>query len=303
MELLNQNEEYKVHHGDCIMHMHAMPEQSVDFAVYSPPFPAVFAYTNETADLGNSEELKNEAKFHFSCFFRALCRVMKPGRVVICHCTQIVRMKRTGGDGLYDFRGLLVRLGERAGLIYDYDWAVRKNPQAQAIRTKSHQLQFAGLERDRTQCRGANPDYLIKFRVPGENAVAVHGENQVTRNDWIKWAENSWDDIRETETLNVRAAKGESDVKHICPLQLEVIRRLIRLYSNPGEIVFSPFSGIGSEGYEAIRLRRRFYGCELKQEYYEEALRNLKRASDENKSEAQAMLFPMDNPVVQEVEA
>lgn len=276
--LLKDDEQYSLYHGDCIPHMHEMPAASVDFSVFSPPFPAVYAYTDSPADMGNSEELKHEAKLHFSFFFRAIRRVLKPGRVMVVHCTQIVRMKRSGGEGLFDFRGLLVRLAERSGFIYEYDWAVRKNPQSQAIRTKSRQLQFAGLEADRAQSRGANPDYLIKFRVPGENAVAIDAPHEVSRNQWIDWAECCWSDISETDTLNVAEGRGEQDTKHICPLQLPVIERLVKLYSNPGEIVFSPFAGIGSEGYVALKLGRRFYGSELKDEYHAAALTNFQRA-------------------------
>lgn len=306
--LLNDGEEYRVHLGDCIIHMHEMEPESVDFSVYSPPFPAVYAYTDSPADLGNSEELKHEAKTHFGFFFRAMRRVMKPGRVMLVHCTQIIRMKRSGGNGTFDFRGTLIRLGERAGFIYDYDWLIPKNPQSQAIRTKSRTLQFAGLEADRVQSRGAMGDYLIKFLTPGENAVPVNdyriavdddGEPkeiknfrtpQVTRNQWIEWAESHWDGIRETDTLNVKEARSESDTRHICPLQLGVINRAIRLYSNPGDLVFSPFAGIGSEGYEALRLGRRFYGCELKPEYHAAAVQNLDRAIAMRKEE-QAGLF------------
>jgi hypothetical protein len=163
--LLSDGTEYHVHQGDCITHMlEEMPPHSADFSVFSPPFPSVYAYTAETADLGNSEDLKGEARIHFSYFFRALKRVLKPGRVCLLHCTDIIRMKRAGGQGVFDFTGLLLRLAERAGLVFEYRWAIRKNPQSQAIRTKSHELQFAGLERDRAGCRGAMPDYLLKFR-------------------------------------------------------------------------------------------------------------------------------------------
>lgn len=282
---------YHVHHGDCIKHMATMPAASMDMSVFSPPFPALYAYTSSPADIGNSENLDHEAKLHLSFFYRQLARVLKPGRVAMVHVMQIPRMKRSGEVGLFDFRGLNIRVGQRAGLIYEYDWSVRKNPQAQAIRTKSRELQFAGLENDRAKSRGTLPDYLIKFRAAGDNAVPVVGQNQVSRNDWIEWAECCWTDIRETDTLNVAAGKGENDTKHICPLQLPVIRRLIRLYSNPGEIVFSPFAGIGSEGYEAVRLGRKFYGCELKDEYHAEALRNLARAEKENVDAINDSLF------------
>lgn len=297
--LLTDKQQWKLHEGDCIPHMmEEMPDASVDMAVFSPPFPALYAYTSEACDIGNSEDLRNEAKLHLGFFYRGLARVLKPGRVAIVHVMQIPRLKRSGEVGLHDFRGLNIRLGERAGLVYEYDWLVRKNPQAQAIRTKSRELQFSGLESDRAKSRGTLGDYLIKFRAAGDNAVPINdgsfvydddGENpvglknlhtkQVSRNDWIEWAECCWFDIKETDTLNTRNAKSEEDVKHICPLQLGVIRRIVKLYSNPGEIVFSPFAGIGSEGYEALKYGRKFYGCEIKPEYIAECKRNLKRAT------------------------
>ncbi len=277
-ELLNETEEYKIHHGDCITHMATMPPASIDMSVFSPPFPALFSYTSSPADIGNSESYKHEAKLHLSFFYRQLARIVKPGRVVVVHVMQIPRMKRTGEVGLHDFRGLNIRLGERCGLVYEYDWLVRKNPQAQAIRTKSRELQFSGLESDRAKTRGTLGDYLIKFRAPGENNTPIDAKNQISRNDWIEWAECTWMDIKETDTLNVKEGRSEDDVKHICPLQLQVIDRLVRLYSNPGEIVFSPFTGIGSEGFTALKLGRRFYGCELKDEYHRTAMLNCDRA-------------------------
>lgn len=290
-DLLDPSEKYRIHPGDCIPHMaEEMPPESVDFAVFSPPFPALYAYTSKPEDIGNSDDMAGEMKLHLSFFYRALARVLKPGRVAMVHVMQIPRMKRAGGLGLYDFRGLNIRLGERSGLIYEYDWSIRKNPQSQAIRTKSRELQFAGLESDRARSRGALPDYLIKFVAPGENSVKVDSDGDVSRNDWIAWAECCWTDIRETDTLNVAEGRGEDDTKHICPLQLPLIRRLIRLYTNPGEIVFSPFSGIGSEGYEAVLRGRRFYGCEIKQEYYDVAMKNLARAM-ERANMAQRGLF------------
>ena len=291
--LLKDDQEFYIHHGDCIPHMAEMPDHSVDFSIYSPPFPSLYAYTSEYGDIGNTDTVGDEARLHLSFFYKRIARILKPGRVMMVHVCQIPRMKRSGEVGMCDFRGLNIRIGERAGLIYEYDWLVRKNPQSQALRTRSRELQFAGLETDRAKSRGAIPDYLIKFRAPGENAVPIRDwmeevdddgdttgkkvklhDQQVSRNDWIKYAESSWVDIRETDTLNVKAAKGEEDTKHICPLQLSVIDRLVRLYSNPGELVFSPFAGIGSELYTALKLGRRAYGCELKGEYFREANKN-----------------------------
>lgn len=283
--MLLGDKEYYIHHGDCIPHMAEMPAASVDMAVFSPPFPSLYAYTSLPEDIGNSEDLDGEAKLHLSFFYHQLARVLKPGRVAIVHVCQIPRMKRTGGDGLFDFRGLNIRVGERAGLVYHYDWLIRKNPQAQAIRTKSRELQFSGLESDRARSRGALGDYLIKFMAPGDNAVPVSSEREVSRNEWIDWAEAFWTGIKETDTLNVSEGRAESDTKHICPLQLGVIDRIVRLYSNPGEIVFSPFTGIGSECHVALKRHRRFYGCEIKDEYFRAAIKNANRALDARKEE------------------
>ena len=273
-----KNKKWHVEHADCIEHMATMPAACVDFSVFSPPFPSLYAYTNSEHDIGNSEDFRGDAKLHLSFFYRQLGRIVKPGRAIVVHVMQIPRLKRSGGVGLHDFRGLNIRLGERAGLVYEYDWAVRKNPQAQAIRTRSRELQFAGLESDRAKSRGSLADYLIKFRTAGDNDTPVKGKGEVSRNDWIEWAECCWQDIKETDTLNVMEGRGEDDTKHICPLQLGVIRRLVRLFTNRGEIVFSPFAGIGSEGYVALMNERRFYGIELKAEYHVAAERNCKRA-------------------------
>jgi DNA modification methylase len=270
---------WHVHHGDCIEKMAELPAASFDFSVFSPPFPSLYSYTSSDRDIGNSEDMRGDAKLHLSFFYRQIGRIIKPGRAIVVHVMQIPRLKRSGGIGLHDFRGLNIRLGERAGLIYEYDWSSRRNPQSQAIRTRSRELQFAGLESDRAKSRGALPDYLIKFRTPGDNEVAVDSLNQVSRNEWIQWAECCWYDIKETDTLNVAEGRGEEDTKHICPLQLGIIDRLIRLYTNPGEIVFSPFAGIGSELYTALKLGRRAYGCELKDEYHAAACKNCERAA------------------------
>lgn len=278
--------EYELIQGDCIKKMAKLPPASMDFAVFSPPFPALYAYTDSEADIGNSDDLRGETKLHLSFFYRQLIRVMKPGRAVVVHVAQIVRMKRSGGDGgLFDFRGLNIRLGERAGMIFQYDWLVRKNPQSQAIRTRSRELQFAGLESDRAKSRGALGDYLLKFQIPGDNTEPVDSEHEVSRQEWIDWAEGAWMDIRETDTLNVAEGRGPDDLKHICPLQLEVIRRLVKLYTNPGDTVFSPFCGIGSEGYVSLVAGRRFVGIELKDEYFRAAGRNCDRAITKRKEE------------------
>lgn len=302
--LLNNDEQFAVHHGDCIPHMlESMPESCVDFSIFSPPFPSLYAYTDSEADVGNTDSMGAEAQTHMSFMYAGLARVLKPGRAAIVHVAQIPRMKRSGGVGLCDFRGINIRMGERAGMVFEYDWTVRKNPQSQAIRTRSRELQFAGLEADRAAQRGTLNDYLIKFRKPGTNETPINTKGQVSRNDWIKWAEGCWDDILETDTLNTKVAKSPEDVRHICPLQLEVIRRCVLLYTDPGELVFSPFAGIGSEGFMSLGGRspktkktipdaRRFYGCELKPEYHAQCLKNLTAAVESHSErETQPALF------------
>jgi len=290
--LLSNGEQWFIHEGDCIPHMAEMPAASVDFSVFSPPFPSLYAYTSEACDIGNSSDLRGESKIHLSFFFRQLVRVMKPGRICVVHVMNIPGLLRNGERGTTDFRGMVIRIGERAGFTYQYDWLVAKNPQSQAIRSHSHKLLFVTLDRDRTISCGAFGDYLIKFIAPGENKVPICSSNEISREDWISWAEACWDwhDVRETDTLNTAVAKGESDTKHICPLQLGVIDRLVRLFSNPGEIVFSPFAGIGSEGFVSLKHGRRFYGCEIKREYIDAAKANLQRAI-EKRRESQATLF------------
>ena len=302
MDILN-GKNWHIHHGDCIPHMASdMPAESVDFAVFSPPFPSLYAYTSEACDIGNTAVVDAEARIHLSFFYKALRRILKPGRVAIVHVCQIPRMKRAGEVGMCDFRGLNIRIGERAGLVYEFDWLIRKNPQAQAIRTRSRELQFAGLEADRANTRGTIADYLIKFRAPGDNKNPINAKGQVSRNNWIDWAESAWMDINENDTLNYKLGKGEEDTKHICPLQLEPIRRCVLLFSNPGEIVFSPFTGVGSEGFMAlggtspktgrcVADPRRFYGCEIKPEYLKQATKNLSAAEQSSQREQQLSLL------------
>lgn len=297
--------EYQIHHGDCIEHLREMPHQSVDHAVFSPPFPAVYAYSDSVSDLGNSEDLQHDAKLHFSFFFKSLLPVMKPGRAVIVHCTQIAVLKRTGGDGLFDFRGMLIRLAQRAGFIYEYDWLIRVSPQAQAIRTHSHELQFAGLEKDRANCRGALGMYLIKLQTPGENSQRVTSPGEVTRDNWIDWAEPCWRDIVETDTLNVEEARDEKDTRHVCPMQLGIYERCIRLFSNPGEVILDPFAGIGSCGFVSLggaspktgkylHNERRFYGIELKPSYFRTALRNCERGIASRKARQKTLFDALE---------
>ncbi len=290
--MLNDGELYEIVNTDTIPHMmETMEPASVDCTITSPPFPAMFAYNNSEADLGNSEN-GPEMKIHFGFLFRGIARILKPGRVACIHCMQIPNMKRSGKQGLFDFRGFLIRLGQRSGLVYEYDWMFRHNPQKQAITTKSHQLQFAGLERDRAESRGCLNDYIIKFRAPGENAVPINSQGEVSRNHWIDWAEGHWGDMSNTDTLNTSTRKGKDDTRHICPFSLPLVERLVRLYSNPGEIVFDPFAGIGTVLRQAIKLDRRGYGTELREDWCR-AARDECEAAIRAKESAQRTLFDL----------
>lgn len=303
-EVLCGNVEYHVEHGDTIRYLGTLPEGCVSHAIFSPPFPAVFAYQSDVADIGNSEEVP-DLKLNFLFFFRALIRVMQPGRVVMCHCMQIPRQKRSGGIGMFNFRDTLIALAERAGFVYEYDWMVRKNPQAQALRTHPYELQFACLENDRVKSRGCLCDYLIKLQVPGNNEIPVDSPQQVSRVEWTEWAEGYWD-IPETDTLNVQEARSPEDVRHICPLALGIYERSIRLYTNPGEVVLDPFAGIGSCGFVAmggaspktgrhLNNTRRFIGVELKPEYHAVALKNCDRAIRQRASRSKTLFDGLED--------
>lgn len=276
-----ETEHYRLVHGDSIEVMGEMEPESVDFSVFSPPFASLFTYSSETADMGNCSE-QGEAEFaiHFAHFADRLLRVMKPGRAVALHLAQLVAFRsRHGRKGVRDFRGAVIDQMESSGFHYYGEFVIPKNPQAAAIRTKSERLQFAQFKRDSLESSPALNDYVLHFRKPGKQSVPVL--NDVSNEEWIRWASGVWDDIRETDVLSHHAARGEEDEKHICPLQLTVIERCIRLWTNPGEVVFSPFAGIGSEVYTAIRQNRFGFGVELKAEYFEQAVGHCERAVSE----------------------
>lgn len=282
------HDEYEIQNRDCIPAMLEMAPHSIDLSVFSPPFSSLYAYTEADADMGNSRESDDEFMLHFDFFARALAPLIKPGRNVCMHLQQVSRFKSNHGYmGLYDIRGQTIRVMEAAGLHYYGDITIPKNPQAQAIRTKSHCLTFTQFEKDSTVSRPALSDYLLVFKAPGDNAVPVRPE--VSREDWIEWASGVWHTICETDTLNTDAAKSDQDERHVCPLQLDLIERCVRLWSNRGETVFSPFMGVGSEGFKSLQLRRKFKGAELNPRYYGVAKRNLDRAMMER--DAQQPLF------------
>lgn len=277
----SRSDHYWLQHGDSIELMESMEPDSVDLSVFSPPFASLFTYSSESADMGNcSDQGMEEFNLHFAHFSERLFRVMKPGRVVCLHLAQLIAFRaRHGRKGLRDFRGDVVRVMEDAGFHFYGEFVIPKNPQAAAIRTKTERLQFSQFKRDSLESSPALNDYVLQFRKPGKQAVPVL--NDVSNDEWIKWASGVWDDIRETDVLGYHSARGQEDEKHICPLQLTVIERCVRLWTNPGEVVFTPFLGIGSEVYTAIRQRRVGWGIELKAEYYQQAIRHAEHAVSE----------------------
>lgn len=270
---------WALYNGDSAEVLPGIPDRSIDLAVFSPPFATLFTYSASDRDLGNCSS-EDQFWTQFGYISRELLRVMKPGRNVCVHVAQIPSQKaKDGVIGLKDFRGDTIRHFQAAGLVYHGEVTIDKDPQAQAIRTKSKGLLFTQMRKDSVWSRPALADYILIFRVPGENVVPIHPD--ITNDQWIEWARPVWYGIRETDTLNVAEGREADDERHIAPLQLGTIERCIRLWSNPGETVLSPFAGIGSEVYMAVKLKRCGLGVELKTSYFRAAVRNLRRAEQE----------------------
>lgn len=264
---------YRLMLGDCVERIREIPDDSIDFSVFSPPFASLYTYSASDRDMGNSASFE-EFFAHYRFLISEMLRVVKPGRNIAVHCQQLsTTLSAHGVIGMRDFRGELIREHVAAGFIYHGEVCIDKDPQAQAIRTHSKALLFVQLRKDASWLRPAMADYVLLFRKPGENAVPVHPD--ISNDDWIEWARPIWYGIRESDTLNVRPARDEKDERHICPLQLGTIERCVRLWSNPGETVLSPFMGIGSEGVESLRFGREFIGIELKRQYFDVAARNI----------------------------
>lgn len=271
-----EGQDWTLMQGDSCEELPRLEPDSVDLSVYSPPFSSLYTYSASDRDIGNC---KTHTEFleHLSYVIAELLRVTKPGRLTCCHIAQLTSTKATHGViGLIDLRGAMVQAFTSAGWIYHGDVCIDKDPQAQAIRTHSKALLFVQLRKDSSWLRPALADYILVFRKPGDNAVPIHPD--LTNNEWIEWARPIWYGIKETDTLNAAVARENADERHICPLQLGTIERCIRLWSNVGDVVLSPFAGIGSEGYEAIRLGRKFFGVELKESYARVAALNLATA-------------------------
>lgn len=267
--------------GDSCERLAELDDASIDHIIYSPPFASLFTYSPSDRDLGNSRT-RDEFVEHYRFIVDHLLRLIRPGRLCVVHCQQLATQKaRDGHIGLSDFRGDLIRAHQAAGWIYHGEVTIDKDPQAQAIRTKATALMFQTLNRDSASSRPALADYLLVFRRPGDNRVPIRPE--CDNDTWIEWARPVWYDIRESDTLNVAGARESADERHICPLQLGLIERCVRLWSNRGETVLTPFMGIGSEVYTAVKFGRRGVGIELKPSYWRTAVTNL-RALDERMS-------------------
>jgi DNA modification methylase len=272
----SQGHNWRLMLGDSCERISEIEDESVDLSVYSPPFASLYTYSPSARDLGNSFD-RDEFFEHFRFIIDGNLRITKPGRMACVHVQQLTTTKSTHGViGMTDFRGQVIAAFQEAGWIYHGEVTVNKDPQAQAIRTKAQALMFQTLNRDSASSRPALADYLLVFRKPGENQVRI--SPSVNNEQWIEWAQPVWWNIKETDTLNVRVAREDADERHICPLQLPFIERCVRLWSNPGELVFSPFAGIGSEGYVSLQQNRRFVGIELKRSYWSTACDNLREA-------------------------
>lgn len=288
---VTQKENWTVHLADCVELAQEIPSDSIHYSVYSPPFDSLYTYSNSDRDMGNS---RNSTEFwdHYKFLIAESFRVMMPGRLVSIHCMNLPTSKvRDGVIGIRDFRGEIIRAFEDAGFIYHSEVCIWKDPVTAMQRTKALGLLHKTIRKDSAMSRQGVPDYLVTMRKPGVNTEPIwhHGTAGAPkpRHDadrefpvelWQQYASPVWMDINPSDTLQFRSAREHNDERHICPLQLEVIRRAVKLWSNPGDVVWSPFAGIGSEGFVALEMGRKFLGSELKRSYYGQACRNLSNA-------------------------
>ena len=268
---------YALYCGDSCEVIKGIPDNSVHFSVYSPPFASLYTYSNSDRDMGNC---RNHGEFYEQFEFLAseLFRVLMPGRNMSFHCMNLPTSKeRDGFIGITDFRGDLIRIFQKVGFIFHSEVCIWKDPVTAMQRTKALGLLHKQLKKDSCMSRQGIPDYLVTMRKPGENPEPVTHTNETFPVDaWQRYASPVWMDINPSDTLQARSARDEKDERHICPLQLDVIKRAILLWSNPGDIVLTPFLGIGSEAYVALELKRRAIGIELKESYYNQAVKNCK---------------------------
>jgi hypothetical protein len=278
---MKSGENWTGHLGDCVEVVGKMESASIDFSIFSPPFASLYTYSASERDMGNCQTHEDFYQ-HFGFLVRELFRVMKPGRNVSFHCMNLPTSKvRDGEIGLRDFRGEMIRVFEDEGFIFHSEVCIWKDPVTAMQRTKALGLLWKQLKKDSAMSRQGIPDYLVTVRKPGVNASPiVHTPDEFPVDVWQKIASPVWMDINPSDTLQYRSARDQDDERHICPLQLEVICRALRLWSNPGDTVLSPFMGIGSEGYESLLAGRKFIGVELKESYWKQACANLAAAQE-----------------------
>lgn len=282
MNVLNQkiNDRYAMYQGDCVETMQGIPDNSVHYSIFSPPFASLYTYSNSDRDMGNSRD-NDEFQQHFLYLIIQLYRVIMPGRLVSVHCMNLPAMKsRDGFIGVKDFRGDIIRAFTEAGFIFHSEVTVWKNPVTEMQRTKALGLLHKQIRKDSAMSRQGLPDYIVTFRKPGENPEPIPHTNETFPVDvWQRYASPVWMDIRQSNTLQRKSARDEKDEKHICPLQLDVIERCIDLWTNPNDIVLDPFAGIGSVPYQAVIMGRRGLGVELKDSYFAQAINNMELAA------------------------
>lgn len=283
MDCLNEfhGEGFVAYNGDCVSVTKQMPDECIDFSVYSPPFGNLFVYSSSAADMGNSSDA--EFAQHYGYLVREKFRLTKPGRLTAVHCSDLPMTKwKDGAVGIKDFSGDIIRMHQEAGWIYHSRRTIWKCPVIEMTRTKHVGLLYKQLRNDSSKSRGGMPDYLLTFIKPGDNASPItHDAVDFPVAQWQEWASPVWMTVNQTNVLNVKVARSEKDEKHLCPLQLDVIERALVMWSNPGDVVLSPFMGIGSEGYESLRAGRKFVGVELKEAYWRQACENLKGAASQ----------------------
>lgn len=281
MNVLNQTikENYSLYNGDSCEIMTTIPDNSIHYSIFSPPFADLYVYSNSERDMGNCKS-KSEFYEHFRFIVKELYRIMMNGRLVSFHCMNLPTSKqRDGFIGITDFRGELIRLFERCGFIYHSEVCIWKDPVIAMQRTKALGLLHKQIKKDSAMCRQGIADYLVTMRKPGDNPEKItHTNESFPVQVWQNYASPVWMDINPSNTLQRTSAREEKDEKHICPLQLDVIKRGINLWTNPNDIVFTPFMGIGSEVYQALKMGRRGIGIELKESYYNQAVINCENA-------------------------
>ena len=284
---------WHLYNGDCCEVIRDIPDDSIGFSVFSPPFASLYVYSDIINDMGNCE---SDAEFfqHFGFLVEQLYRVIKPGRLCSVHCMNMPStITNDGYIGIRDFRGDIIRCFQEYGWIYHSEVCIWKDPVTAMQRTKALGLLHKQVCKDSSMSRQGIPDYVCTFRKPGKNPDPIAGEfdhfageafertGNLSIDIWQRYASPVWMDIDQSNTLNARAARHESDTRHICPLQLDVIHRCLQLWSKEGDVVQSPFAGIGSEGHEALKLNRKFVGIELKESYFDEAAKNLRRVEQD----------------------